>query len=288
MMNVALVGFSTRARNIYRIIDSLNNVNVKSILRLHTESTSSKILDNTIVTNNFKEAVDSVDAVIIACHPSAHLNIVTKCISIGVPIMIENPVALSIVDYERIFKMASMSGIPILVNHSNLFSSEFEALISLTSSWYPIEIEYDVCNPGRICDHSQLLDLGPESIIMASLVLKNFPEKICIRKIPSRTGELFNIDMYSGSSSAKLSIGNSFSAKKRHFEVRCGKRFAIYNNIVKDKLIVDGYKMKFIPEDPIKRAILSLYKCVTSGEVDYKFSTVMNIKSINNIFETFN
>lgn len=273
---VALIGYGPWGRNYHRTIESLRDVHLHSICRSHPEITPAGIRKQVLVTSDLFEALDGADWAVVATPPSSHREIACACLKIGIPVMLEKPVALTQSDSDAIFATARESGLFVLVNNVHLFSPAFETLLSMTKSWTPIHIESEGGGPGPIRDYSPLFDWGPHDLSMVLAMLGGSPSSCSLKVIPSDAGEVFEISVSSVSGSAKVTIGNGFSSKKRRFEVRCGDRIATYDGMAGEKLIVDGRPVKGLDETPLRRAILSFHRYVTMGYTDWRFSPGLN------------
>lgn len=111
---------------------------------------------------------------------------------------------------------------------------------------------------------------------MALAVLRASPDEASVRRIPSASGELYEVRLRAGGSSAVLRVGTGFVSKRRRFEIRCGGRTAVYDDLSPGKLTVDGRKVRLLSEEPLRRAVLSLHRCATSGLTDWRFSVGLN------------
>jgi len=268
--SVALIGYGPWGRNYHRTIDSLRDVRIHSVCRLHPEATAPGILERVLVTSDISEALDGADAAVVATPPGAHREAAIACLRAGVPVMLEKPVALTLEDADAIFGASEDAGIPVLIDHVHLFSPAFEALRSMTSAWDPFEIESEGGAPESGHGYSPLLDYGPHDLSMA-LALFGPPESWSVERVPSPSGELWRLTVASGRGKAVATVGTGFPAKKRRFEVRCGGRFAVYDDLARKKLSVDGRPMSFPDELPLKRAVLAFHRFVQSGVTDWRF-----------------
>ena len=81
------------------------------------------------VTSDWRKAIDSdCDAVLIATPPSTHAQIVEACLEAGKPCMVEKPLCLDLASAERVHQRIQASGVPVLVNHTQLFNPGYQAL----------------------------------------------------------------------------------------------------------------------------------------------------------------
>jgi hypothetical protein len=76
------------------------------------------------------EAMEGVDAIIIATHPSASPGLAVEAIHAGYPVLVEKPAGLSLADAEQIASAERLSRYEplVLVGHQHLFAEGYEAL----------------------------------------------------------------------------------------------------------------------------------------------------------------
>ena len=81
------------------------------------------------VTPEWRALVSSdCDAVIIATPPATHAQIVEACLEAGKPCLVEKPLCLDVATAERLHQRVQASGVPMLVDHTQLFSPAYQAL----------------------------------------------------------------------------------------------------------------------------------------------------------------
>ena len=68
------------------------------------------------------------DAVIIATPPATHAEILTACLEAGKPCLVEKPFCLDVPTAQRLHQLVVKSGVPVLVDHTQLFHPAYEAL----------------------------------------------------------------------------------------------------------------------------------------------------------------
>lgn len=230
-----------------------------------------------LVTSDLRMALDGADAAVVATPPSSHRSITCACLEAGLPVMLEKPVALTIDDSNAIFSASEQAGLPVLVNNVHLFSVAFETLRSMTKSWSPVEIESKGGGFGPFRDYSSLLDYGPHDLSMSLSILNESLDAHFIERLHSENGEIFRISLMSKRGSALIVTGNGFPSKNRRFEVRCGPRIAVYDDLARDKLVVDGRPVPSSNEPPLRRAVLAFHRLVQTGWIEgWRHSTEMN------------
>ncbi|HBH97457.1 MAG TPA: hypothetical protein DDX89_06710 [Candidatus Omnitrophica bacterium] len=68
------------------------------------------------------------DAVIIATPPDTHAEILTACLEAGKPCLVEKPLCLDVPTAQRLHQLVVKSGVPVLVDHTQLFHPAYETL----------------------------------------------------------------------------------------------------------------------------------------------------------------
>jgi hypothetical protein len=76
------------------------------------------------------EAMEGVDAIVIATHPSASPGLAVEAIHAGYPVLVEKPAGLSVEEAERIASAARLARYEplVLIGHQHLFAEGYEAL----------------------------------------------------------------------------------------------------------------------------------------------------------------
>lgn len=78
---------------------------------------------------DWRRVVESdCDAVIIATPPATHAGLVEHCVDAGKPCLVEKPFCLDVPTAERLHQRIERSGVPVLVDHTQLFNPAYQAL----------------------------------------------------------------------------------------------------------------------------------------------------------------
>jgi predicted dehydrogenase len=121
-------------------------VYIRTILAMHDRATlscvcttrseiASTLPSSVRFVSAWREALAAgCDAVIIATPPSTHAEILEACVAARLPCIVEKPLCLDIQTAMRLQKSIAKSGIPVLVNHTQLFHPAYIALKQLLSS----------------------------------------------------------------------------------------------------------------------------------------------------------
>lgn len=132
--------------------------------------------DNVILTDmdngrgDWQKVIDKKpDGVIIACHPSLNVKIINYANILGIPVLVEKPVSLSLFDLEKLHK----AKIPILVNYSMLFTKGYIELKEQVKKEQIRQLVVINCNNGPFRDYSSLYDYAPHNLAVCFDLLDN-------------------------------------------------------------------------------------------------------------------
>jgi hypothetical protein len=221
--------------------------------------------------------VRDVDGAIVATPPDSHKQIVNYFLDIGVPVLVEKPVTLSLLDANEIFEKSLATGIPVLVNNVHLFSSAFETLRGDVKKWgEPLTINSIGGARGPYREYSALFDYGPHDLSMCLSLLDNYPNSVEILRGESKDGEIYTIQLKQGDHRAVLTVGNGMARKERQFRVTSGSHQAVYNDLIENKLALDGMVCPIDTTPPLTRALFVFAEYIRTKKVDWRFDHLMN------------
>lgn len=172
MINVAVIGVGSIGAHHARIFSALDNVNLSGVVDIdpmRSHEISSQY--NCGVFSDYREILDSVDAVSIAAPTTLHYKIGIDCIRNNKHVLIEKPVTSTIEEAEDLISEAEKRGIVLQVGHLERFNSAITKISSMVEN--PQFIESQRLSPflGRGIDVDVTLDLMIHDIdIILSLV----------------------------------------------------------------------------------------------------------------------
>lgn len=194
------------------------------------------------------------DGVIIAANPAFNLSIIKQCALLGIPVMVEKPVALFLDDVYQMEKLR----LPILVDYINLFNPKYQCMKNDLS--YPIKRVISLgYNNGPIRHYNSLYDYLPHDL---SMVLDLVPGDLELRYFGAKTnpdnkGKLYTIQFSVGTTEIHVKCGNGADEKKRSLAVTCAdgktllyddsapKSTAPLDNVIKHFIdVVNGARVK--------------------------------------------
>jgi hypothetical protein len=100
------------------------------------------------------------DAAIIATPPDTHRELAIQCMRLGMPCLIEKPLALTWADCQAIDAVSKETGVPYMVGHTHIYSAAF------TPPGEVLRLTGTHGGPDGH-DYSPLLDWGPHLVSMA-------------------------------------------------------------------------------------------------------------------------
>ena len=170
--------------------------------------------------DDWKQVIDEgADGVIVCTPPSSHVEVATHALRKNIPVMIEKPLALSLVEARQ---LQSFQNIPILADHTHLFSDAYQGLRE-TASKYKIEkIVSNNYNKGPIRDYSSLWDYGSHDVSMILDLNREMPQSISVQETKQSAGSLFKVEMNFENLTSTSLIGNGGKKKVRQLKVLAG------------------------------------------------------------------
>ena len=160
-VRLALVGYGKWGRNYVRAARESGEAEVVEVV---VRSGSPVLLDQAAYGQGFSigasldDALSQVDAVVVATHPSAAVEICELALAAGKPVMVEKPAGLSLADAERLAR-AEAAGL-VLVGHQHLFAEGFEMLRAMGPyPWAEAHFRGPVAR-----DYSFIWDYGPHAV----------------------------------------------------------------------------------------------------------------------------
>jgi predicted dehydrogenase len=198
-----------------------------------------------------------VDGLIVAVPPAAQCAIATAAIEAGVPVLLEKPLSLDVVEAERLLNLADSRDALVMVDHTHLYHPAYMALKSKLA---------DLGGPGAVTSISAaagnwgpfrgqvsvLWDWGAHDIAMILDVLNETPGAVSARQTESRAqddglGESYEIELEFAKARAAVSVSNLLDAKLRRLAVSAAAE------LVYDGAAEENFAARDRPDAPWKR-----------------------------------
>ncbi|MDP3703261.1 MAG: Gfo/Idh/MocA family oxidoreductase [Candidatus Omnitrophota bacterium] len=177
------------------------------------------------------------DAVIIATPAHTHAAMLQACLEARKPCIVEKPLCLDVATAERLDRRVRSSGVPVLVNHTHLFSPAYrrlkQALASGREHTRVMVSEGMDLGPFRR-ETSALWDWGPHDVSLCLDLLKTTPVQVDALGGPkgSRgTPEVVSLRLgFSGGVTAWIHAGCLSPRKRRTLSVFTDRRLYVWDD----------------------------------------------------------
>ncbi|UCG88774.1 MAG: Gfo/Idh/MocA family oxidoreductase [Gemmatimonadota bacterium] len=134
------------------------------------------------VTEDYAEALDLAEAVVIATPATSHATLAIQAIERGLPVLVEKPLALSVREAECVAELSESRGVPVVTGHLLLFHSAIERLAQLIGSGDLGDLYYlysQRVNLGQVRpDENALWSFGPHDVAVALHLLGSAPVRV--------------------------------------------------------------------------------------------------------------
>jgi len=183
-IGVVVVGCGYWGRNYARVLGELPQSYVaavcdESIDRLGAIATAFPTVP---VTNNLDQALalPGVQAAVVATPPTAHLDVAARCLSQGVHVLVEKPMATNSEDAGALIQLAEHTGLTLMVGHTFVYNAGVRKLKEYLDNGAIGRLYYLYArrtNLGPIrTDVNAVWDLAPHDISIFEYLLGSAPE----------------------------------------------------------------------------------------------------------------
>jgi len=185
------------------------------------------------------------DAVIIATPPHTHAEILEACLEARKPCIVEKPLCLDVATVERLHQRVQASGVPVLVDHTHLFSPAYQALTrDLEEHGEPIRLilsEGMAFGPFRA--HTPALwDWGPHDVSLCLDLLGECPEHIDALggpSSPSGVPDQVSVRLdFPGGATAWIHVGRLSPQRRRTLSIVTDTRLYVLDDLASEPLTV--------------------------------------------------
>ena len=195
------------------------------------------------VTPDWRAVVQSdCDAVIIATPPATHAQIVEACLEAGKPCLVEKPLCLDVATAECLHRRVEASGVPVLVDHTQLFSSAYQALrAAVHDAGERIRvIVSEGMGLGPFRSHTTALwDWCPHDVSLTLDLLRESPCQVDAFGCPEAVPEMVSLRLeFPGGASAWIHAGRLSPQRRRSLCVMTETRLYALDELATEKLTV--------------------------------------------------
>ncbi|MDH5806089.1 MAG: Gfo/Idh/MocA family oxidoreductase [Gemmatimonadota bacterium] len=183
-VRIAVFGAGNWGRNHVRTLASMPDVS--SVVVCDTDPTKREAIAVQVpgveTVASFDEIGDKVDGVVVATPASVHGNIALQAIELGLPVLVEKPLALSLDEAKTIVDASKRADVPVLVGHLLLFHPVVIRLRELVQAGDFGDLYYlysQRVNLGQIRpDENALWSFGPHDVSVAMYLLDEYPSSV--------------------------------------------------------------------------------------------------------------
>lgn len=201
MINVGIIGYGYWGPNLVRNFFSANDCCVKSVADARSESLQrlAKAFPGIMAVKNAEEIIydSAIDAVIIATPVSTHFQLAKKALLQGKHVLIEKPMASSVLEAEILINLADQKNLLLMVDHTFLYTGAVEKMKQLVDSDELGNIKYldsTRINLGLFQhDINVLWDLAPHDISILNYLIGELPYSVNATGITHTHNSIENI-----------------------------------------------------------------------------------------------
>lgn len=186
-----------------------------------------------------------IDGVIIATPPATHAEIAIAAIEAGLPVLVEKPLTLSIVEAREVLDHAERRSARVLVDHIHLFQPAWAELKHRAAALGPLRaVRGKAGDLGPFRDDATALwDWGPHDVALCLDLIGGMPVDVSARRLETEqtatgAGEQIALTLtFGGGVTADIEIGNLTSPKRRSFEAAYDDGMLMMDTLAADKLV---------------------------------------------------
>lgn len=289
MLKLGIIGLGPWGQKYIETVKNRDDMQISAACRKTNERPDFLPEDCKFYTNWHELLRKNLDGLILAADPLTNLEVAKVAVNLGIPILIEKPVAFHVKDVEHLMKCDNVLAL-VLVDYTHLFSPAFIKLQELVKNKEIIEIDSKGYShrPPRI--FPSLWDYAPHDLSMAITLLNTdlIEPQFIERQYSINEGNNHKIELkYYHKQIVKhtMVVGNAGPTKERYFEVNCTDGTCIiYNDQATDKLTVNGIPITIDSATPLDN-VLTCFKKLIDGGTDPRAGWILT-KKITKILET--
>ena len=186
----------------------------------------------------------AIDAVVIATPAPTHATLAYEALAAGKHVLVEKPLALSVLDANRVAAAVSRSDRAFMIGHLMVFHPAVVRLRELLRSGQLGTLHYvhsTRANLGRIRrDENALWSFGPHELSMLDYLLERSPVSVaahgqCVLQ-PGIEDVVFLVLRYANGELAHMHLSWLHPRKERTVTLVCSQRMVEFDDVAPDKL----------------------------------------------------
>ncbi len=190
-LRIAVIGVGYLGRQHARILSSLPHAELVAVVdtnRARAEEIAAA--HGTRAFSDYREVVGQVDAVTIAVPTRLHHQIAVACLSAGIPVLVEKPMARSPAEAEAMIAAARQADVALAVGHTERFNPAVVAARPLLTAPRFIEVHRLGTFPERSLDIDVVFDLMIHDLDVVLSLVKSEAESMEAVGVPVLTGRV--------------------------------------------------------------------------------------------------
>jgi predicted dehydrogenase len=190
-LRVAVVGVGHLGRHHARILAALTGVELVAVVdtnRARAEEIAQSAQTRPLF--NVRDLDGHVDAVTIAVPTELHRDIALPFLKAGVPVLVEKPIARSLIEADELISAAETAGVALAVGQTERFNPAVDAARPLLVDPRFIEVHRLGTFPARSLDIDVVFDLMIHDLDVVLSIVKSEVESIEAVGVPVLTGRV--------------------------------------------------------------------------------------------------
>src|SRR4051812_16517543 len=247
-MRVGVVGCGYWGSKHVRVLTGLADVDQVCVIdqREQRRSELQRSFPTVTVSEHLSDALDQVDAVVIALPPGGHADAALQALRAGKHVLVEKPMATSVADCELMIKEAQSRGLVLMVGHTFEYNSAVRHLRAIVESgdlgtlFYidTARLNLGLYQP----DVNVISDLAPHDISIINYLLDSTPDSVHASGSSHAHAYLEDVaylQLNYSSSGVKAHVHVSWldPRKVRRGTVVGSRRVAVYNDLATEEPI---------------------------------------------------
>ncbi len=181
---LAVIGAGNWGWNHIRTLSSMSEVDLVAVCETDAKRRAwvQDRFPGLLVTESLGQALDGVQGAVVAAPAAAHTPVARTALELGIAVLIEKPMTLSVRDAHDLVALAGSAGVPAVVGHLLIFHPAIERLKVMITAGDLGEIYYmygQRVNLGQVRpDENALWSFGPHDISIAMHLLGQSPAQV--------------------------------------------------------------------------------------------------------------
>ncbi len=245
-VRVAVVGYGYWGCKHVRVLSGRHDVSVVVVDESEERREAASLQFRGIgIASCLADALDDVDAVIVATPPTSHTKLALTALQAGKHVLVEKPLATSAADAEHLVAQAAESGVALMTGHTFEYNSAVSKLKEVVTSGTlgrVLYIDAARLSLGRYQpDVDVVWDLAPHDISILSHLLDELPTAVSVwkqRNIGDRFADVAYLRMYFERAATHAVVHLSWldPCKVRRVTVVGDQRMAVYNDLSDERI----------------------------------------------------